>query len=704
MHGGFECDYCGAAYESEEQVTKHLAEEHDSDELNRIDRRRVEQYEQASLPRLRERAPDVQLSRRTALATVGVGIAGAVVGLGSGVLAQNDPTEINDWYDLDNIRIEDEDDEDFIGGLDGDYELANDLDEDTPGYSEVVEKVTDEFTQVETSGVGFFEGWIEFLSWTPLDSISATDSEGEAVDVEIIDADTGQVEFQEDVDPPDGEGFAVVTFDYTTTDEIFVGFDPIGDVVRPFTGTFDGQGNEIEGLVIDREPEGDVGLFSVVDGVTIENAGLVDVDITGDNRVGSLVGFNIDGDIVGSYVTGDVNGRNNLGGLVGDSSGTVEDSYATSDVNGNTRTGGLVGDSSGTVEDSYTTGDVNGNNLVGGLVGNSSGTVEDSHGTGDIDGDNFVGGLVGENSGTVEDSYGTGDIDGDNLVGGLVGENSGTVEDSYATGDVNGDETVGGLVGNNSFEGNISESYATGNVDSEGDFAGGLVGINQLESDIGESYATGSVDGNNIVGGFVGASDAHIEKSYATGNVDGDNQVGGFIGINFDTVEEAYSTGDVDGSDNVGGFAGRNDGEFSPSASGVDELDETDETDPTIETSYWDQEASSATEAIGSGPGDVTGLDTNEMQGLTPTDDGDSTMDFGFDRDGGDTWFAVVEGDKFNPTAAEDGYPILQAVAAEPQLEAQGILGEPVEEGSATSIDGDDVTISNVTISGDNDE
>ena len=626
MHGGFECDYCGAAYESEEQVTKHLAEEHDSDELNRIDRRRVEQYEQASLPRLRERAPDVQLSRRTALATVGVGIAGAVVGLGSGVLAQNDPTEINDWYDLDNIRIEDEDDEDFIGGLDGDYELANDLDEDTPGYSEVVEKVTDEFTQVETSGVGFFEGWIEFLSWTPLDSISATDSEGEAVDVEIIDADTGQVEFQEDVDPPDGEDFAVVTFDYTTTDEIFVGFDPIGDVVRPFTGTFDGQGNEIEGLVIDREPEGDVGLFSVVDGVTIENAGLVDVDITGDNRVGSLVGFNIDGDIVGSYVTGDVNGRNNLGGLVGDSSGTVEDSYATSDVNGNTRTGGLVG------------------------------------------------------------------------------ENSGTVEDSYATGDVNGDETVGGLVGNNSFEGNISESYATGNVDSEGDFAGGLVGINQLESDIGESYATGSVDGNNIVGGFVGASDAHIEKSYATGNVDGDNQVGGFIGINFDTVEEAYSTGDVDGSDNVGGFAGRNDGEFSPSASGVDELDETDETDPTIETSYWDQEASSATEAIGSGPGDVTGLDTNEMQGLTPTDDGDSTMDFGFDRDGGDTWFAVVEGDKFNPTAAEDGYPILQAVAAEPQLEAQGILGEPVEEGSATSIDGDDVTISNVTISGDNDE
>src|SRR5690606_18826435 len=67
------------------------------------------------------------------------------------------------------------------------------------------------------------------------------------------------------------------------------GWDPIGDAAHPFTGTFNGNGHVIRNLLIDREAEDYIGLFAVASG-TIQNIGLKNVDITGKDTVGGLVG------------------------------------------------------------------------------------------------------------------------------------------------------------------------------------------------------------------------------------------------------------------------------------------------------------------------------------------------------------------------------------------------------------------------------
>jgi len=274
------------------------------------------------------------------------------------------------------------------------------------------------------------------------------------------------------------------------------GFTPIGDwsdgdrEEDEFTGSFDGQGYEIEGLTINRPDEDNIGLLgNTGDSSEIENIGMVNYNIHGNSNVGGLVGFNTDGStVIESYATGSVTGTGEVGGLVGYNGGTVIESYAEGSVTGTEVVGGLVGFNGGTVSESYAEGSVTGDSAaVGGLVGiNNFGTVSESYATGSVTSDfAAVGGLVGFNFGDVSESYATGSVSGDERVGGLVGDNEGEVSESYATGSVTGDfAAVGGLVGDN--KGEVSESYATGSVTSDFAVVGGLVGNNL--GDVSESY------------------------------------------------------------------------------------------------------------------------------------------------------------------------------------------------------------------------
>ena len=107
-----------------------------------------------------------------------------------------------------------------------------------------------------------------------------------------------------------------------------LGFEPIGDGTNKFTGTFDGQGHTISDLYINSNAESDVGLFGYIDtGASISNVGLVNVDISGDDYVGGLVGYNFEGTITNSYATGNVNGDTYVEGLVSDNYGTIENSW-----------------------------------------------------------------------------------------------------------------------------------------------------------------------------------------------------------------------------------------------------------------------------------------------------------------------------------------------------------------------------------------
>ena len=155
------------------------------------------------------------------------------------------------------------------------------------------------------------------------------------------------------------------------------GFAPIGSY-NQFQGTFDGQGHTISNLTIDLPSADKVGLFGGSGG-TIKNVGLIGGSVSGNNTVGALVGLNA-GPIDMSYATTAVNGGANgqrIGGLVGDNlNATITNSYATGAVSGGAGSqyvGGFVGqnDIGGTISDSYATGVVSGGSHVGGLVGSS---------------------------------------------------------------------------------------------------------------------------------------------------------------------------------------------------------------------------------------------------------------------------------------------------------------------------------------------
>ena len=351
------------------------------------------------------------------------------------------------------------------------------------------------------------------------------------------------------------------------------GFDPIGEFDSnddvEFAGTFDGNGNEIADVVIDRPTESSVGLFGANEG-RIENVTLTNVSVTGGSDVGGLVGLSNDGEIASSSVEGDVAGDSYVGGLVGFSQfSEIESSTATGDIK--------------------TTDDAG-----GGLVG-------------------------GEFDSKIESAVATGDVEGEVFVGGLIGlSENGEIESSAATGDVEGGTSIGGLVGSNS------------------------------DIRIESSAATGDVEGESLVGGLVGSNfNSKTESVAATGDVEGDSDVGGLVGSNTGEIASSFATGAVDGGSEVGGVVGEN-GDFG-----------------TVMDTYWDENATGQQHGIGDGQGGTTGLDTDEMQGETAPENMD-------DLDFEDTWEAVVSGESIPPD--EDGYPILQAIDAEPQLEAQGLI------------------------------
>ncbi|MFO7791947.1 MAG: GLUG motif-containing protein [Candidatus Saliniplasma sp.] len=279
--------------------------------------------------------------------------------------SENDPIEIYDWHDLDEVRSWD--------NLNANYVLMNDLDKNTDGYNELV------------------------------------DTEN--------------------------------------------GWNPLAYSYKAFQGTFDGQGNEIKNLYINRSGENptgedDDGLFRRSKGI-IKNIGLVDVNVTGDKHVGGLVGKITGGTLSNTYVTGNVRGEKSVGGLVGwNTRGNISHSHVAVEVNG------------------YADGE-----NIGGLVGRNGGLVSNSYATGDVSGYQYVSGLAGQNNDLISNSYATGNISGENLVGGLVGKHLyGNITNTYATGDVNGSKNVGGLIGtlitpvSSGPSNNVSNSYSTGKV------------------------------------------------------------------------------------------------------------------------------------------------------------------------------------------------------------------------------------------------
>ena len=304
------------------------------------------------------------------------------------------------------------------------------------------------------------------------------------------------------------------------------GWEPIGFYSSifdnaSFTGDFDGQGNTISNLFINRSSTRYVGLFGYVgSGGAVKNVGLQDPVVTGDDdSVGGLVGWNNGGIITACYVSGGTvtgtGGYTDAGGLVGENeSGTISACYVSggtvTGTGGYAIVGGLVGQSGGSISASYVSGgtvtSTGDDSDVGGLVGQSGGSISASYvsggtmtGTGD---DSNVGGLAGENyEGIITACYvsgGTVTSTGAGNVGGLVGENDeGTITACYAGGD------YAKLVGTGS--GTVTNSYhqlaAGGTEDATSKFEATLKAPTAYTTPPNNIYANWNVDVDGTAGG-----------------------------------------------------------------------------------------------------------------------------------------------------------------------------------------------------------
>jgi uncharacterized repeat protein (TIGR01451 family) len=390
----------------------------------------------------------------------------------------------------------------------------------------------------------------------------------------VFDSDQNQVDW-------DGDG---TTWGADESDDK-LGLASIGNSSDSFQGSYDGQAHTISNLYIHRTESSDhneVGLFGKIVGATIENLGLVNVSITGSNyyHLGSLVGWinGTDDTVENCYSTGtiDVTDSEYVGGLVGESYGSMIDSYSEVSLSADIVTtglnlyniGGLGGSSNGLLSNSYFSGTVTVTGIassinsiggIGGLIGGNAGLVESSYSSGNVNAENCirVGGLIGSNNDTVENSYFTGTVTGDNIgpAGGLTGTNNNSVSNSYNTGSINISNPAststygnfGGLVGlNEGFWGSnaiLNNSYSTGSItvsNSNGSNVGGLVGENSRTT-LNNSYSMASVTINSgaaddNVGGLVGYNgwESTINKSYSIGKVKGDvtESLGGLVGGN----------------------------------------------------------------------------------------------------------------------------------------------------------------------------
>jgi len=281
---------------------------------------------------------------------------------------------------------------------------------------------------------------------------------------------------------------------------------------------------------------------------------IADIDLEGDDwePIGTLEGY-----LVGLY-DGDgykiqnltINGDETLGlfKYIGGDGGRVENVVLEDiSIEGTAHLGGLVGDNHGTIVGCSVDGEIFGGDNAGGLVGrNRGGTIEDSSAdvkitiNGSYSG---AGGLVGKNNGPITNSYAVGDVITEGRrAGGLMGEHTGgIIENSFAEGDVTSNfpgnfidsSAVGGLVGS-AIRGKIKDSYATGTVTAEkSEAAGGLVGVTGQGIEIINCYAEGTVTAEEVVGGLVGRNQDHA------------------------VIENSYATGKVIGSV-VGGLVGSN--------------------------------------------------------------------------------------------------------------------------------------------------
>ncbi|MDZ5649759.1 beta strand repeat-containing protein [Nitrospirillum sp. BR 11828] len=310
----------------------------------------------------------------------------------------------------------------------------------------------------------------------------------------------------------------------TTPSDIWAGgtFSPIGS----FSGSFSGGNHTISGLTLTGSAN-NRGLFSQTSGGSLSDLTLSNVSVSGGNNVGGLVGAASGTTITDVTVSGTVSGASQVGGVVGSATaGAIRFSGMSGTISATADSiGGVVGFTNGAISDSWSTATVSSSGTsshglyVGGLAGQSAGTIDRSWASGAVSGWTDVGGLVGLAAGNITTSGASGTVTGGgSVIGGLVGNLFGAnLTNTYATGAVSGYQEEGGLVGIIQAVGStIANSYASGPVSSTSGspYTAGLVGLTAVSftasnsfwdvTTTGQSYGSVTGGAGQIVPGFTG--------------------------------------------------------------------------------------------------------------------------------------------------------------------------------------------------------
>ena len=327
------------------------------------------------------------------------------------------------------------------------------------------------------------------------------------------------------------------------------GFKPIGKAYgdetgeHNFNGIFDGNNKNIINLFIKCEfndTRERCGLFNYNYG-NIKNVILLGANITVTNgefgSVGYVSGQNRENCIIENcLVTGNMNINGNglsTGGIVSSNyKGTINKCFVDGEIhgNGNINIGGIVCNNSGNIEECYNKSNIfntSDNNGASGIVDNNNGRIEKCYNTGNINikinngpkaNAITLGGIAEySNSGAsviISKCYNAGNLkviinDKENTdyelqVGGIVGSSETETSNCYNTGSIeisnNISKTyVGGILGK-SFSGtSIKNSYNVGNINAVNNsnlFIGGIAGA--LKQNISNCYYINQDDFNNI--------------------------------------------------------------------------------------------------------------------------------------------------------------------------------------------------------------
>ena len=375
---------------------------------------------------------------------------------------------------------------------------------------------------------------------------------------------------------------------------------------KPFMGYYDGNGKTISGLKIittDKEtptvpkaPYNDYhGLFHRVRKAEIKNLTIdCEINIGENNKAGVLAGEAINSTISNITFSSKINGKEEIGGLVGNSINTkfYNITVKSNNIIGKKYVGGILGKGEEITADNIKMKDstINGDNYVGGAFGRLEKNSKISNIEADVNvtSKKYGAGAIASirEYCSANNIYVSGKVTAEDEVGGIFGEIYGNKkkedkQDTYYNFVSKADVTAikgsaGGIVGSIAENASLSDciNYGTimgmncgGIASSIGIFgkyavwgvtsvarcenhgtikttdqikcykAGGIAANHRMENTLKDCYNDGNIEAKEECGGIVGYNDrAYIDNCYAIGNLKTeyyDSRVGGITGMYF---------------------------------------------------------------------------------------------------------------------------------------------------------------------------